>query len=55
MVTLLFYQCLCLLFNKIRDKGRRGSAWKGRRLGGRERVLGAGGEMAQTMNAQVNK
>jgi hypothetical protein len=33
---------LCLLFNKIRDKGRTGSAWKPGREG--ERVeAGAGG------------
>jgi hypothetical protein len=24
----LSYYCLCLLFNKIREKGRTGSAWK---------------------------
>jgi hypothetical protein len=37
---------LFLLFNKIRDKGRTGSAWKRRE----ER-----GEMTQTMYAHVNK
>jgi hypothetical protein len=26
--TLFSLLCLCLLFNKIRDKGRTGSAWK---------------------------
>jgi hypothetical protein len=38
-----------LLFNEIGEKGRTGSAWK---HGG---VGGAGGEMAQTMSAHVNK
>jgi hypothetical protein len=37
----LYYYCLCLLFNKIGEKGRTGSAWK--RGGGGKRV-GAGGE-----------
>jgi hypothetical protein len=44
----LSYYCLCLLFNKIGEKGRTSSAWKG----GDEREregLGAGGEMTQTM------
>jgi hypothetical protein len=40
-----------LLFNKIRDKSRTGSAWKQRRGWGE----GKGGEMAQTMYAHVNK
>jgi hypothetical protein len=45
---------LCLpyyadVFNKIREKGRTGSAWK--RGGGQ----GQGGEMTQTMYAHVNK
>jgi hypothetical protein len=26
--TLSFFYCLCLLFNKIGDEGRTGSAWK---------------------------
>jgi hypothetical protein len=52
---MLFLYCLCLLFNKIRDKGRIGSSWKrgavGREGGGGEQE----GEMAQTMYAHVNK
>jgi hypothetical protein len=51
----LSYYCLSLLFNKTTDKDRRGSAWK---LGGvrrRERGQGIGGEMSQTMHANVNK
>jgi hypothetical protein len=51
----LSYYCLCLLFNKIGEKGRTGSAWKG---GGREEKEGAGeqrGEMTQTMYAHMNK
>jgi hypothetical protein len=42
----LSYYCLCLLFNKIGEKGRTGSAWK---------QEGWGGEMAQTMYAHMNK
>jgi hypothetical protein len=38
----LFYYCLCLLFNKIRDKGR-------------TREQGMAGEMAQTLYAHMNK
>jgi hypothetical protein len=33
---------LCLLFNKIEEKGRIGSDWK-QRVGDRRRGLGAGG------------
>jgi hypothetical protein len=36
----LSYYCLCLLFNKIREKGRTGSAWKQGYRGKRERVGG---------------
>jgi hypothetical protein len=50
------YYCLCLLFNKIRDKGRTDSAWKwGREWAGEEGGGGQGGEMTQTMYAYVNK
>jgi hypothetical protein len=43
------------LFNKIRDKGRTGSAWKWGDGGERERGRGAGVEMAQIMCAHMNK
>jgi hypothetical protein len=50
----LSYYCLCLLFNKIGEEGRTGSAWKrggkGKRKGVWER-----GEMAQTMYEHMNK
>jgi hypothetical protein len=37
--------CLCLLFNKIRNKGRTGSAWKRGGDGAGERMgEGSGGE-----------
>jgi hypothetical protein len=36
----LSYYCLCLLFNKIAEEGRTGSAWKSRVL---EEMDGAGG------------
>jgi hypothetical protein len=53
--ALSFLLCLCLLFNKIGDKGRTGSAWKQGGMVGR----GSGGEqgegVAQTMYAHVNK
>jgi hypothetical protein len=40
----LSYYCLCLLFNKIEEEGRAGSAWKRRVWGrGEGRDLGAGG------------
>jgi hypothetical protein len=45
------YYCLCLLFNRIGEEGRTGSAWEQ----GRGRVVGQGGEMAQTMCAHMNK
>jgi hypothetical protein len=38
----LSYYCLCLLFNKTREKGRTGSTWKGEVLVDRE---GAGGRV----------
>jgi hypothetical protein len=40
---LSFLFCLCLLFNKIRDKGRTDSAKKGRRVVGYGGGCGAGG------------
>jgi hypothetical protein len=47
------YYVLCFLFNKIREEGRTGFAWK---LGdGREREVVVGGEMAQKMYAHMNK
>jgi hypothetical protein len=46
----LYYYCLCLLFNKIGEEGRIGSAWK-RGVG----MRGQGEEMAQTMYAYMNK
>jgi hypothetical protein len=48
----LSYYCLYLLFNKIGEKGRTGSAWKRE---GRGREQGVGGEMTQTMYAHMNK
>jgi hypothetical protein len=41
----LSYYCLCFLFNKIRDKGRAGSAWKGVDEG--EWVRGRGKEQGE--------
>jgi hypothetical protein len=41
----LSYYCLCLLFNKIREEGRTGSAWK---LGSGG---GGGGQGARGINA----
>jgi hypothetical protein len=47
--TLWFsYYCLYILFNKIGEEGRTGSAWK---QGGWVQ----GREMAQTMSAYMNK
>jgi hypothetical protein len=37
----LSYYCLCLLFNKIGEEGKTGSAWK---------TGGVGGEMAQCVH-----
>jgi hypothetical protein len=51
MSPCISYYCLCLLFNKIREKGRTGSAWKWRE--GEER-WGQGREMAQKMYAHMN-
>jgi hypothetical protein len=34
----LSYYCLCLLFNKIEEEGRTGSAWRGRGRGARGRA-----------------
>jgi hypothetical protein len=56
---LSFLLCLCLLFNKIRDKGRTGSAWNdgvgGKKEGAPRRGGPQQGEMAQTMYAHVYK
>jgi hypothetical protein len=41
--------------NKMGEKGRTGSAWKRVGVVGRGRWCGAGGGMAQTMYAHVNK
>jgi hypothetical protein len=51
----LSYYCLCLLFNKIGEKGRMGSAWKRGGGGGEGGGGGQGGETAQTMYAHMNK
>jgi hypothetical protein len=51
----LSYYCLCLLFNKIRDKGRTGSASKRVGVEGEGGDGGQWGEMAQTMYPHVNK
>jgi hypothetical protein len=50
----LSYYCLCLLFNKIGEKDRTGSAWKQEWWGG-EGGSGQGREMTQTMYAHMNK
>jgi hypothetical protein len=47
----LSYYCLCLLFNKIGEKGRT----EVRGVGERRRGWRAGGEMAQIMYAHMNK
>jgi hypothetical protein len=44
-----------LLFSKIAEKGRIGSAWKRRGLSGEGRNGRQGREMAQTMYAHMNK
>jgi hypothetical protein len=49
----LSYYLLCLLFNKIGEKGRTVSAWKPGRLG--KRGLKKGGEMAQIIHTHMNK
>jgi hypothetical protein len=51
----LSYYCLCLLFNKIGEEGRTGSAWKQEGEGEREGTGRQWGEMAQTMYAHMNK
>jgi hypothetical protein len=51
----LSYYCLCLLFNKIGEKGTISDAYKRDGVGGRGRGRGQGGEIAQTMYAHVNK
>jgi hypothetical protein len=52
----LSYYCLCLLFNKIGEKGRTGSAWKqGARGAGEGRGREQEGEMAPKMYAHMNK
>jgi hypothetical protein len=52
----LSYYCLCLLFNKIGEKDRTGSAWKpGRGMEGEGGGEGQRGEMAQTMCAHMNE
>jgi hypothetical protein len=55
----LSYYCLCLLFNKIGEEGRTGSAWKRRDWRGEGGSKGGGGgqggEMAQTVYAHMNK
>jgi hypothetical protein len=45
----LSYYCLCILFNKIREKVLPGSE------GGNREERGQGGEVAQTMYAHMNK
>jgi hypothetical protein len=54
-ILCLSYYCLCLLFNKIGEKGRTGTAWRQEELGRRRKEWGKEGEMAQTMYAYVNK
>jgi hypothetical protein len=49
----LSYYCLCLLFNKIAEKGRTGSALKQGGVEGKGREQG--GEMDQKMYAHMNK
>jgi hypothetical protein len=49
------YYCLCLLFNKIGEEGRAGSAWTEGGWGGERGGGGQGCEMAQTMYAHMNK
>jgi hypothetical protein len=50
----LSYYCLCLLFNKIREEGRTGSAWKQGWSGGKGGGGGQGEEMTQTMYVHIN-
>jgi hypothetical protein len=55
----LSYYCLCLLFNKIGEEGRIGSAWKQGGVEGTRKGWGRGREqgrkMDQTMYAHINK
>jgi hypothetical protein len=53
-ILCLSYYLLYFLFNKIREEGKRGSAWK-RGGWGSVREWEAGGEIAQTMYACMNK
>jgi hypothetical protein len=46
----LSYYCLCLLFNKIGEKGRTVSVWRE----GEGGDGGQGAEMTQTMYAHIN-
>jgi hypothetical protein len=56
-ILCLSYYHLCLLFNKIGEEARTGSAWneggdrRGGRVGGRRQK----GEMTQTMYTHMNK
>jgi hypothetical protein len=51
----LSYYCLCLLFNKIGEKGRTGLPGSEGVAGEREGVGGQRGEVVQTMYAYMNK
>jgi hypothetical protein len=51
----LSYYLLCFLFNKIGEKSRTGSAWKGRKWRGERAGGDQGEEKAQTMYAHMNK
>jgi hypothetical protein len=50
-----FLLCLCLIFNKFGEKGRKGFAWKPVGWGEEGEGGGHGGEMAHTMYAYMNK
>jgi hypothetical protein len=50
----LSYYCLCLLLNKIGEKGRTVSSWKQEEWGEKGGGVGQGGEMIQTMYAHMN-
>jgi hypothetical protein len=50
----LSYYCLCLLFNKIGEKGRTGSVWKRGGLGEEGWGRRQEEEMTQSMYAHVN-
>jgi hypothetical protein len=51
----LSYYCLCLLFNKIGEESRTGSAWNQAGCGGQGGIRRQRGEMAQTMYVHINK